>query len=160
MSIINIKGNLLDFPAGCTAIAHCCNTKNIFGGGIAKQIKEEYPVAYEADCIAAKEGYNKLGNVSVAEIVNGKRIINVYGQQNYGTEKRQLDYEAFYVAFELIRNKFEQAHKEGRTRVLGVPKFIGCGLAGGEWSIIEAMFKYLFEASPVQLVIVEYNKKP
>jgi O-acetyl-ADP-ribose deacetylase (regulator of RNase III) len=152
------KDNLLNFTSW-NVLAHISNCRNTFGSGIAKQIKDEYPAAYEADCKAAKEGYNKLGNVSVADLPSGKRIINVYGQQNYGTEKRQLDYEAFYVAFELIRDKLEQAHKEGRIWVLGVPKFIGCALAGGSWVVVEAMLKDLFEKSPVKLIIVEYIKK-
>ena len=38
-----LHGNLLDFPYGITSIAHCCNTMNIMGAGIAKSIAERYP---------------------------------------------------------------------------------------------------------------------
>ena len=68
---ITIQGNLLDFPTHCktdpdkyigiSAIAHSCNTRNIMGAGIAKQIKNRYPQAYEADTKAFNTEYDKDG---------------------------------------------------------------------------------------------------
>lgn len=161
MSIKHIKGNLLDFAPeeGITMIAHCANTCNIFGSGIALQIKEEYPVAWEADCEAAKAKKNNLGQFSVAKLPNGKMIVNVYAQGLYGMDKRQLDYEAFYIAFEELHRLLLEAKEKGRTHVLGIPKFIGCWRAGGEWSIVMAMLSHIFLDSPIKLVIVEYIKK-
>ena len=51
-----IDGNLLDFPNRINTIAHSCNTLNMMGAGIAKQIKDRYPLAWKADCIANKRG--------------------------------------------------------------------------------------------------------
>lgn len=47
-----IKGNLLDEFANnkLDYIFHNANIRNTFGAGIAKQIKERFPAAYEADC--------------------------------------------------------------------------------------------------------------
>ena len=81
----HIKGNLLDFPPYCkndpnsytgiNNITHSCNTRNIMGGGIALQIKNRYPQAYEADTEAYNKEYDKngqyihwLGKYSKAEI--------------------------------------------------------------------------------------------
>lgn len=153
-----IKGNLLSFPGGINVIAHSANCQNTMGSGIALQIKEEYPAAYEADTKAKESNENELGLFSVATLVSGKRIINCYTQEFYGTDKRHVDYEAFYVCFQRIRDLLEGANKEGRHYVLGVPKFISSDRAGGSWRIIETMLLDLFENSPVKLVIVEYNK--
>ena len=69
--IETIKGNLLDFPPhhpddpdryiGINNIAHSCNCQNVMGGGIAKQIKERYPQAYEADTEFYNSEYDKNG---------------------------------------------------------------------------------------------------
>ncbi len=157
MSVEYTKDNLLNFTSW-NVIAHCASCQNRFGSGVALQIKEEFPAAWEADCKAAELKENQLGLFSVAEVAGGKRICNVYAQEFYGTEKRQVDYEAFYVGFQRLRDLLESAHKEGRIYTLGVPKFIASDRAGGSWRIIETMLLDLFENSPIKLVIVEYNK--
>ena len=66
-----IGGNLLDFPTHCVssdkyvginAIAHSCNCQNVMGAGIAKQIKDRYPQAFEADTERWSNEYNDGGN--------------------------------------------------------------------------------------------------
>lgn len=160
MPIKHVEGNLLDFPSNTNVICHCCNTLGgVFGAGIAKQIAEEYPVALEEDILAAKEKRNVLGGFSGVRLSNGKMIINLYGQAEVGIGKRRLDYEAIYCALEALKDKLEQAHTEGRIYHLGIPYGIGCGLAGGAWSIVEAMIKDLFENSPVNVTIVKLKQK-
>lgn len=153
------SGNLLDFGHGITMIAHCANTQNVMGSGIAAQIASEYPLALEADTEAAKNGKNKLGQFSVAKLPNGKFIVNLYGQGLYGMDKRQLDYEAIYIALEELHRLLLEAKEKGKIHVLGIPKLMGCYRAGGEWSIIMAMLNHIFLDSPIKLVIVEYIKK-
>jgi O-acetyl-ADP-ribose deacetylase (regulator of RNase III) len=159
MSIEHKTGNLLDFGHGITMIAHCANCQNTFGSGIALQIKEEYPLAFEADTEAAKAKKNNLGQFSVASLPNGKKIINIYAQNLFGMEKRQLDYEAFYIAFEELHRLLLEAKEKGRIHVLGIPKNIGCFRAGGSWKIVMAMLEEIFLDSPIKLIIVEYVKK-
>lgn len=159
MSIEHQKGNLLDFNFGITMIAHCANTCATMGSGIAFQIKEEYPIAYEADMEAAKQKKNNLGQFSVATLPNGKKIVNMYMQGLYGMDKRQLDYEAFYIAFEELHRLLLEAKKAGRTHVLGIPKNIGCFRAGGSWRVVYAMLEEIFLDSPIKLIIVEYVNK-
>lgn len=152
-------GNLLDFGHGITMIAHCANCQNTFGSGIALQIKEEYPLAFEADTEAAKAKKNNLGQFSVASLPNNKKIINIYAQNLFGMDKRQLDYEAFYMAFEELHRLLLEAKEKGRIHVLGIPKNIGCFRAGGSWKVVLAMLEEIFLDSPIKLVIVEYVKK-
>ena len=160
MSIEHIQGDLLDFPAGINVVAHCSNCFNTMGAGIAKSIKERYPAAFEAD----KEAYLKhdayVGGFSYADVGNGKKIINIYGQYRYsGNDKRHLDYDGFFVAMEKVKELLEIAYHEGRHYVLGVPHKIGCARAGGDWNIVYSMLETLFKNSPVKLVIVELPKK-
>lgn len=162
MSVEFVEGNLLDFPAGITTIAHCANCQNTFGSGIAKQIKDRYPEAYVADTEAheevKKQGTALLGLFSTAQTSDGKKITNLYGQERYGKDRRHLDYEGFYVALKGLRDALENAHKAGRTYILGLPFKIGCDRAGGDWMVVYAMILSLFDKSPVRCVLVMLPK--
>lgn len=157
MSVQIIQGNLLDWPNGANLILHGCNTLGgVFGAGVAKQIAERYPLALQADIDAAAEGANRLGLFSVAKI-DDKRIVNVYIQDQIGTDSRKVNYEAVYTALETLRDSLENAAKEGRKYTVAMP-WIGCGLAGGSRRIIEAMVRELFDKSQITVYIVEYSK--
>ncbi len=157
--ITEVSGNILDFPNLTNCIAHSCNTKCLFGAGLALQIKNEYPSAYEADCEAARKGENTLGNMSMATLSSGKRIINMYTQANIGTEKRQVSYDALFWCLETLKLKMESALKEGREYRLGLPYGLSCGLAGGSWTVVYAMIEDLFLDSPLKLTIVKFESK-
>jgi O-acetyl-ADP-ribose deacetylase (regulator of RNase III) len=157
MSIIYKSGNLLQMH-DIDVLIHVANLECLFGAGIAKQIKDLYPEAYEADCKTPKGDSSKLGTFSYAKVdgLYGKKtVINLYAMQGLGTHKRQTHYEAFYLGMEAIHNQVMDSKKD---LVVGVPKFIGCGLAGGSWRVIQAMLEDIFEQSYVKLVIVEWKK--
>lgn len=168
MIVEQVSGNLLDFPNGINAIAHSCNTRNIMGAGIAKQIKDRYPEAYEADTKAYDTEYDKdgqyvhwLGKFSKSEINDRKYIYNMYTQASIG-KGREVDYEKFWQAlkrveedlFEMNVNKHE--YDGSPSPVLGLPYGISCGLAGGNWGIIKAMIEDIFLDSPIECFIVKY----
>ena len=137
-----LYGNLLDFPYGITCIAHCCNTMNIMGAGIAKAIADRYPEAKKADDDATKKGTNDLGEFSFAELKVGdetKRIFNLYTQDQIGFG-REVNYEALYRNLLLLRNKLNFLDE----KVLGIPFGMSSGLAGGSWKIVYAMIEHLY----------------
>ena len=165
-----ISGDLLDFPNGINAIAHSCNTLNIMGGGIAKQIKDRFPQAWEADCEASTQSKNTLGEYSKGELEsifleNKKgKIYNLYTQSNiakgiYHWSDRQVNYNAFWQAMKNMQEDllFVQ-HETGKSQVLGLPHGISCGLAGGSWKIIKAMIEDIFLDSLIKTYIVKYVK--
>ena len=179
--VIEIEGNLLDFPPYCkqdpneyigmNAIAHSCNTRNIMGGGIAKQIKNRYPQAYEADTKAYNTEYDQngqyvhwLGKFSKSEI-NSKflpndkgYIYNMYTQAELGAGKRQVLYEDFWQALKTVeRDLYSIYYDNPNPPVLGLPYGISCGLAGGNWGIIKAMIEDIFLDSPIQCYIVKFD---
>lgn len=138
-----LHGNLLDFPYGITSIAHCCNTMNIMGAGIAKQIADRYPEAKQADDEAAEAGNNILGEFSFADVKiddqrNGK-IFNLYTQAEIGFG-REVNYESLYRNLLLLRNRLNYLNE----KCLGIPYGMSSGLAGGSWKIVYAMIEHLF----------------
>ena len=158
-----IEGDLLDFPNDINVIAHSCNTRNIMGAGIAKQIKDRYPEAYEADWRAFNSNYGvTLGKFSKAEINDRKYIYNMYTQATIGTG-REVDYEKFWQALkrveqDLFEMKIGKHEYDGSPPpILGLPWGISCGLAGGNWGIVKAMIEDIFVDSPIKVCIVKYH---
>ena len=117
-----IKENKFDI------VIHGCNCFNVMGAGFARQIKENFPEAYQADLETLKGDPKKLGTYSSA-LVGNVKIINAYTQYTYGIGKRQVDYNAVTKVFKTIRFNF-------RDKKIAYPK-IGAGLAGGSWSVIK-----------------------
>lgn len=166
--IETIEGNLLDFPNDINAIAHSCNTRHIMGAGIAKQIKDRYPEAYEADWKAFNYEYDQdgqyvhwLGKFSKAEINDRKYIYNMYTQATIGTG-REVDYEKFWQALKRVEqdlyemNIAKHEYDGSPPPIIGLPHGISCGLAGGNWGIIKAMIEDIFSDSPIKCYIVKF----
>ena len=82
-----ISGNLLDFPTHCETdpdkyvginnIAHSCNCQNVMGGGIAKQIKDRYPKAFEADAEFHNKEYNDAMKAMQEDLLFNQHELNV-----------------------------------------------------------------------------------
>lgn len=150
MAIVKtIKGDLISlFKAGeFTAIAHGANCFNTMGGGIAYQIKEHFPEAYEADKGCTWSPLGKLGNVSVADTEYGV-VINMYTQLEPG---RNFEYAALKSALHELEDWYYFSTSD--DFVIGIP-LIGAGIGGGNWEII----KTLFEDSCLNFVVVEWEK--
>jgi O-acetyl-ADP-ribose deacetylase (regulator of RNase III) len=156
-----IEGNLLKMHFhGLDYIAHSCNTHNVMGAGIARDIKHTYPEAYVADCHAMMEGENVLGDYSFAwtDATQSKGIYNMYTQDKIGGE-RAVNYEAFYVALTKVANNIEWQDKhDGKTSTFGLPYGISCGLAGGSPRIINSMIREILVDRPFKTYIVKYHE--
>jgi O-acetyl-ADP-ribose deacetylase (regulator of RNase III) len=121
----HVKGNLIDLAeAGkFDVIVQGCNCFNTMGGGIAREIRERYPMCAEIDRLTERGDYMKLGNWT--EFDQGTFIIiNAYTQYNMSTGEDVFE----YTAFELILQKLCHAYGDKR---IGLP-YIGMGLAGGD----------------------------
>lgn len=153
----HIKGNLLDFPAGINIVVHQANVNQRMGAGIAAQIAKRYPVAVVADDNHWAEGDERLGNFSVAILGSGRKIINLYGQsiQHRSTAGVPTDYNAVVKGFQRLTEYLREFDHE---IVVGVPKFMGCALGGGIWSVYESIIDATVgQAFPV--VCVEFDMK-
>lgn len=154
MAIIKtIKGDLIElFKQGeFSAIAHGANSKSLMGAGIAKQIRDYFPEAYEADYKDNRLPINKLGDYSKASVEYGY-IFNLYTQLEPGAN---FEYSALKQSLEKL-----QLLLEAQEYVTGIPIYpigiplIGAGIGGGNWSVI----KTIFENSKLEFIVVEYEK--
>jgi O-acetyl-ADP-ribose deacetylase (regulator of RNase III) len=149
--IHEIDANLLEYPVD--GIIHQANCFHTMGGGIARRIKEKFPEAYEVDVKSAARGTNRLGTFSVAVLPSHFHIYNLYGQYNFGAQVRQTNYDALCTGLE----KIEKHARENALKSLGLPKRMGCVLGGGSWNIVVAIIREVFDTSPLELYICNYE---
>jgi O-acetyl-ADP-ribose deacetylase (regulator of RNase III) len=149
--IHEVDANLLEYPVD--GIVHQANCFHTMGGGIARRIKEKFPEAYHADVSSATRGTNRLGTFSMAVLPSNFHIYNLYGQYNFGEMVRQTSYDALCLGLE----KIEKHARENGLKSLGVPKRMGCVLGGGSWNIVRAIIGDIFDNSPIELHICNYE---
>lgn len=129
-------------------IVQGCNCHCRMGSGLAKQIKEAYPGAYEVDQETDKGDKTKLGTVSIW-MNSDIAVVNAYTQYDYGYDGKQyVDYEAVRKCMKSIKGNFS-------GKKIGLP-LIGCGLAGGDWTTVLHIIRN--ELKDEDFTIVRYDK--
>jgi len=121
-----IKGNLLNQQG---VILHQVNCKRVMGAGIAKQIRSLYPQHY-IDYLNTPQ---QLGNIVITRISPSLTIIGLFAQDGYGRNKQHTNYNAL----EQCLIKVAQLN----VQPIYAPYKIGCGLGGGDWEIVQQLFK-------------------
>src|SRR5690606_36634049 len=96
-----VNGNLIDmaFEGKFDYIIHGCNCFCTMESGIAKEIKERIPDAWQEDQWTEKGDRSKLGTYTMVNVpTHGFYVINAYTQYNYGRDKNVVyfNYEALY----------------------------------------------------------------
>lgn len=153
-----ISGDLIQLgKAGVfDVIIQGCNCQNRMGKGIALQIKQEFPEAYQADRSTTRGDRSKLGRYTYAVTASGLTVVNAYTQYDYWRKGDpptvHVDYRAIDRAFQAIKRQWG-----GEGKKFGIPK-IGAGLAGGDWSVISAVIDNVMADEDITLV--EYTGVP
>ena len=140
--LIEIKGDLVkdDYPIIC----HQVNCQGVMGSGIAKQIREKYPQVFLDYKEALDYKHAGLGDIVVSYEggINGKQIISMFSQDNFGRDgKRYTDYKAFKECLNHIKGILDDYSKSEYYNSIAFPYLIGCGLGGGDWNIVKGMIK-------------------
>ena len=133
-SIERHVGNLLDVTTGI--IVHGCNARGTMGAGVAKAVKARYPDAYRLYRGVYERQGLAVGQIFPYLVPNGGEppeliIVNAIIQQNYGTYRRQVDYDGL----EQCLTQLPPLAAAYRLRDVHFP-LIGCGLAGGDWDVV------------------------
>jgi O-acetyl-ADP-ribose deacetylase (regulator of RNase III) len=147
-----IKGDLIKLAKQhkFDVIVHGCNCFCVMGAGIAKQIKQEFPKAYEVDLKTNKGDKSKLGWYSKAYIKQYNLIIiNAYTQYGYWGKEGKVN-----ANYEAIKRVFNRIYKVYNDKKIGIP-MIGAGLAGGNWKKIG---KIINDIGFNNITLVKYNK--
>ena len=146
-------GNLLSVRSGI--IVHGCNALGVMGAGVALAVRKKYPGAF----LVYRDQWLMTG-LQVGSIIPYRVpklagepalfIVNAVTQQNVGTRQRQVDYEGLGRCF----NKIATFAREQNIDEVHFP-LIGCGLAGGEWGVIEPIIAEELEGLNANLWVLE-----
>ena len=155
MGMYFVTGDLLNAPVDY--ICHQVNCQGRMGSGIAKQIKERWPIVYEKyeklhRQYLVKGGVTYLhGQSQIVPINDHQSVINMFAQLFYGYDgKRYTSYDAFWACLGEIKEQVPKGSK------IGFPWQIGCGLGGANWEVIMTMIEeVLAEDFEVYIYILE-----
>lgn len=125
-------------------IMHVCNCRGVMGAGFALSIKREFPKAYEKYKAYEKQFGLELGSFSLATISEDQCIINLHAQANYGVGERFISYDGLCTSLERTEYLIQNSHYL-KDQTIGIPYLMGCGLAGGDWPIVESIFLSVFK---------------
>ena len=155
--VYEVKGNLLD--SNCDYICHQVNCQGKMNSGIAKSIREKWPVVYnnyiikcnqaEEDAVTLYGGYEMapcgsdmlLGDIQIIDIYEynvmpefKQYVINMFAQQYYGYDgRRYTSYDAFWSCLGKIKEEVPKGSS------IAFPYNIGCCRGGANWEVICSM---------------------
>ena len=109
------------------------------GGGLARQLANQYPMleeAYSQYCKSYDNDYKKLRGQAIYGVCSKKIIANIFSQKiNFNT-----DYKAMKKGLTDIK-----VLAKNHNFTIAIPYKIGCGIANGDWNkvrkIIDKVFK-------------------
>ena len=151
MSLQLRTGNILDNKIGL--IAHGISTVGVYGAGLALQIAKQYPVAKQSYMRKYKAEGWELGDVQYVPIIGeaGQHpklwIANCCTQQDVGTHKIQLDYDALAACITDML-----AWCKISNHPLFLPK-IGCGLAGGDFKKVVSIIRECIRNTKISVTV-------
>ncbi|MBD3858346.1 macro domain-containing protein [Bacillus sp. 28A-2] len=122
-----VDGNILE--ASEDIICHQVNCKGVMGAGLAKQIKSKYPNVFkDYKQLCTEQGDNLLSSVQLITTKDGRT-------------RMQTDYDALRSCFQHLKDTVTHSPEEKNQTSIAIPYGIGCGLAGGDWTIVEEMIE-------------------
>lgn len=129
-------------------ISHGCNCFCRQKRGIAPLMAEAFGThLFPLEAKVHEGDHNKLGQIDYRQV--GRLIvINSYTQYHWhdpGVDGIPLDYLSFALCLRKINHKFKGKH-------VGLPR-IGCGLAGGDWTIVKTLIQNELKDCKVTVVI-------
>lgn len=150
--INEIYGDLL--TCGADILCHQTNHFGVMGAGVARAIhdkllNEEQYQQYVDYCNVLRE--NALGSVQYIRLTGEKpcMLANCFSQCGWAVSDSLTDYRAFQLCMENVERT---ARKYNYT--VALPGYMGCGIAGGDWTKVHAIIVEAFGRSSVPLTIV------
>jgi hypothetical protein len=134
-----IYGNVLEVEG---MIAHQVNCMNAFGSGIAGQMANKWP--------STKQTYHdyphkKLGEICYAFPTPNVIVCHCFSQESFGNSAETggvyTDYPAVQACMDELTYVLEGMRELDPHINLFIPYGYGCGLAGGDWSVVSKIIE-------------------
>lgn len=123
------------------------NCQGMMGSGFAKAVLDRYPIVREKFCefsgppyTQCQSGAELLGQIQLVEVSPSLIVVNLFTQQFFGRNgSKYTSYDALDTALASLRDLMDQTN---HTSDDVHHPLIGCGLGGGEWSIIQQIIQH------------------
>jgi O-acetyl-ADP-ribose deacetylase (regulator of RNase III) len=141
-----IEGDILEATYG--VIVQQVNAQGVMGSGVARVIRDKYPVIWTDYSAKIKPKPNpteqvsrlRLGIIIISEINKDFYIASIVAQQFFGKDsKRYTSYDALSDGLDGVAD-----WNGGKKLPLHYP-LIGAGLGGGKWPIISSIINTHFD---------------
>lgn len=142
----NYIGDLLHSKA--SYIVHQVNCQGAMNSGVAKCIREKFPVVFAEYNLYCKssEPSQLLGNCLIVPVWNGQAVANLFGQNNFGYDGKQYtNYEALESALNILRIQL----KPGES--IAFPYKMACDRGGADWKVVFDMITAIFKDFDVEI---------
>lgn len=165
--IIFKNGDLLS--SKCDVICHQVNCQGVMGSGVAKQIRDRYPIVYQSYLNSVslcrekfKSTFRLLGTIDFIKCETCA-VVNMYSQYNYLPRSVvHTDYPSFRQCLKeikkVITDHCQLTRQDTSSIKIGFPYKIGCGLAGGDWNVVSKILESEFSGNSWNVEIWEYSK--
>ncbi len=154
MTVKIVTGCLLDAfdKREVDVIGHVVNCQGVMGSGIARSIRERYPLVYENYVefyYHFRDRVDILGCGQPVYLSGEKCVWNLFAQLNYGSNTRDLNYGAMGKALMEMVDELDIDSK------IGFPFKMGSDRAKGDWNIVLEMIEFYFKDHDVTIYKLE-----
>lgn len=149
MSLKFVLGDITKSDANY--ICHQVNCQGAMGSGVAKAIKDKWPVVYTDYRRFYESNKPLLNKIQIVAVSTEQSVINMFAQEYYGYDRNQYtSYDAFWKCLNKIKNTVPKGSK------IAFPSKIGCCRGGANWKVILTMISEVLE-SEYNVEIWEYD---
>ena len=148
-----VQGNLLNAEEKYTI--QSVNCQGVMGSGVAKQIRNKWNKVYEnyktiCDNIKTQGSATSelLGYTQFVIVDVDKTVINLFGQDRYGLDKRHTNYIALIEGMIDILNRVDGN--------IALPYKMGCDRGGADWNKFYSVLECLAEDFKYDIVIYKF----
>lgn len=141
-----IRKNITEVTKGI--ICHGVNCQGVMGSGVAKAIKEKWPIVYDSFKSMGK-GAELLGQCHILTIDEELYIANCYSQEYYGRDGKR------YACLSAVESSLRPVFLWASTLGLVIHSpMIGCGLGGLKWDDVSKIFEKLEKEYTYDAVVI------
>lgn len=131
-------------------LLHQVNCQGVMGAGIAKAFRDKWPVVFKQYKEVCDAGKAKLGKAHFVQIDEELYVVNLFGQDRYGRDKRYTDYMKLRMALRLAKEGVDTLQNlfKGKLPVY-FPYRMSSASAGGDWYLVQKMVKNIFPGATI-----------
>lgn len=128
------------FNCDADAILHQVNCQGVMGSGVAKQVREKYPIVfgyYKSWCDNPSLKPGLLGQIQIVYTDNiGKQaIVNLFAQDKFGYDGN------CYTDYNALKKCLNSVNKQFAGCKIAIPYLMACHRGGGDWSVVSKIIE-------------------